>query len=93
MPRRMPKLHLKLRVRVTERMTKREMLRRLRRTVETGTMQEGIEVAWLDWQTGEGRRARGGVYKLDAAVHAALTQFYRAIVSPGWRGRVEVVDQ
>jgi anti-sigma factor RsiW len=85
-------LHLKIRVRVTERMTKREMLRRFKRTVENGAVQPGLEIVLIDWEKATSTRLRSGEY-MGREAEAALAQMYRMMISPGWTGRVEVVDQ
>jgi hypothetical protein len=92
MPRKLGPLHLKIRVRVTARMTKREMLRRFKRTIENGAVQPGIEILLLDWEKGKGKKVKAGEY-MGPAAEAALAKMYRAMLAPGWRGRVEVVDQ
>lgn len=92
MPRRvLPPLHLKIRVTLTQRMTKREVLRRLRRTVGTGTVQRGLNVHTIDWGSGVGRHYREGEY-LGTDAADALQDFYRAILHPNTTVRVEVVD-
>jgi hypothetical protein len=94
MPRpKLPPLELKLRVRLTERMTKQEALRRLKRTLQSGTVQPGIDVYWIDWRTRrEGRvRARGGEYANQQA-WSALRDFYRALTAGGTEARIAVVE-
>lgn len=87
------KLHLKIRVRTTRRMTVGEARAKLRRTVRTGIVQEGIELAWIDWRTpGTARKTRGGTYLDDEALEA-LTRFYNAIHHEDTRTRVEVIDE
>lgn len=89
---RLPPLHLKLRVRLTDHMSRREAMRRLRRTVETGVAQRGIEVSWIDWESGEEGKLRGGQYKTPAKVRQALRDFYDAIIHPGADVRIARVE-
>ena len=93
MPREKSRLHVKVRIRTTRRMTKRDALDKLRRTVRTGVVQEGIELAWIDWKSpGTARRERGGTY-LGKDALAALREFYDAIHHEDTRTRVEVIDE
>jgi hypothetical protein len=86
-------LHLKIRVRTTRRMSVGEVRAKLRRTVRTGIVQEGIELAWINWRRpGTARRAGSGTYLDDDAVHA-LRDFYGAIHHEDTRTRFEVIDE
>lgn len=89
----LPPLHLKLRVRLTERMSRREAMRRLRRTVETGVAQRGVDVSWINWESGEeGRIQRDGRYRTPAKVRQALRDFYHAITHGGSDVRIARVE-
>lgn len=86
------KLHIKIRVIVTEPMTVGEARQRLARTVRTGIVQKGIELAWIDWRDPTtARRTRGGTYLGDDALDA-LREFYAAIHHDQTKTRVEVID-
>lgn len=87
------RLHVKIRVRLTRRMSKADALAKLKRTVRTGVVQEGIELAWIDWRSpGTARRERGGTL-LGKDALAALREFYNAIHHEDTRTRVEVIDE
>ena len=93
----MPRKHagaltLKLRVRTTERMTKGTMLRRLRRTLDTGTLQPGIELDWIDWASRKTGKLHEGMY-LGADAEEALYKFFHALVDAGTAARIAVVDK
>ena len=87
------KLHLKIRIVLTRRMTVGEARAKLRRTIRTGIVQEGIELAWINWRDPRtAKRERSGTYLDDDALEA-LTRFYGAIHHEDTRTRVEVVDE
>lgn len=86
-------LHVKVRIKLTRRMTVKQAREKLRRTVRTGIVQEGIELAWIDWKSpGTARRERGGTY-LGTEALEALRTFYHAIHHEQTRTRVEVIDE
>ena len=87
-------LHVKIRVVLTRRMTVGEARKKLQRTVRTGIVQEGIEVAWIDWRKGldTAGAARGGTY-LGGDAHEALAAFYGAIHDADTVTRVEVIHE
>jgi hypothetical protein len=84
-------LHLKIRIRLTERMTKREMLRRFKRTMETGAVQDGLELVVIDWEREVGEKHYPGAAMGKEALQA-LEDMYRVMTAPGFTGRVEVVE-
>lgn len=87
------KLHLKIRVRLTEPMTRRDARDKLARTVRTGIVQPGIELAWIDWRRPrKAGRAAGGSY-LGAEALDALREFYGALTHDDTRTRVEVIHE
>lgn len=87
------KLHVKIRVILTRKMTVAEARAKLRRTVRTGVVQEGIELAWVDWRTpGTARKERGGTYLRGEALESLRT-FFHAIHHEDTRTRVEVIDE
>lgn len=87
------RLHLKIRVILLRPMTVGEARQKLQRTVRTGIVQEGIEVAWIDWRKPEtaGRAGRGTYLGEDAKY--ALADFYNAIHHADTRTRVEVIHE
>lgn len=85
-------IHIKIRVSLTESMSKQEAVRRLRTTIKTRIVQEGIELHWLDWSAPERKgSANYGSYLEDEA-HDALVNFYYALTAPNRRLRIAVVD-
>lgn len=87
------KLHIKIRVRILRRMSVGEARDKLQRTVRTGIVQEGIEVAWIDWRAPrEAGAAAGGTY-LGADAREALGAFYDAIHHEDTGTRVEVIHE
>ena len=93
-PRANKRLHLKIRIVLTRRMSVGEAREKLQRTVRTGIVQEGIDLAWIDWRVpgGQAGAARGGSY-LGADAREALGQFYGAIQHPETKTRVEVIHE
>lgn len=87
-----PPLHLKMRVRLTRPMSERAAIKLIKRAIRTRYIPEGIELAWIDWQKGEGAHAREGEYIGDEA-HDALLLFWNAITHPGTTTRIERVDE
>jgi hypothetical protein len=85
-------LNLKIRVVITKRMRKSDAIKRVRRSIDTGIIQPGIELAWIDWRTGKGARAKAGQYVEGEALNA-LVQFHNAIVHPEMKVRIEVVGE
>ena len=84
-------LHLKIRIKLTRAMTKTEAKALIWRSVRTRIVQDGIELAWIDWSRAEAHGPmKGGEYIADAA-HDALVDFYWAIMDQGSRTRIEVV--
>ena len=87
------RLHLKIRVILTRPMSVGEAREKLQRTVRTGIVQEGIEVAWIDWRTpGSAGYGGHGTY-LGAEAMSALSEFYAAIHHPETGTRVEVIHE
>ena len=87
------KLHIKIRVRVLRRMSVGEAREKLQRTVRTGIVQEGIEVAWIDWRApNKAGAASGGTY-LGTDAREALAAFYNAIHHEDTGTRVEVIHE
>lgn len=87
------KLHVKIRVILQRKMTVGQARAKLRRTIRTGVVQEGISLAWVDWRTpGTARMARGGSYLGPDAIDALRT-FFNAIHHEDTRTRVEVIDE
>lgn len=88
MPRRKQEtLMLKLRVRPTRPMRRSELWRLIRQAVRTGYVPDGIELDWIDWQKGGGRRARSG--QIDGDAWEELRKFYGALVHGNPRLRME----
>ena len=86
-------LHIKIRVILTRPMTLGEAREKLQRTVRTGIVQDGIEVAWIDWRKPDTAGwAKHGSYLGEDAKNA-LTDFYGAIHHPDTRTRVEVIHE
>jgi len=93
MPRKRSKaLNLKIRVRLTQPMLKSEAIKRMRRSIETGVIAPGIELAWIDWRTGKGASATEGEYVEGEALDA-LVAFHSAIISTETKTRIEVVGE
>lgn len=87
------RLHLKIRVILTRPMTVGEARKKLQRTVRTGIVQEGIEIAWIDWRRpNTASHSKGGTYLSDDAAQA-LAAFYGAIHHPDTHTRVEVIHE
>lgn len=88
-----PPIHIKIRVVLLRPMSVGEARQKLQRTVRTGIVQEGINLAWIDWRrAGTAGVAPGGTY-LGSDAQAALTAFYGAIHDPETKTRVEVVHE
>ena len=86
-------LHVKIRVVTTRRMTVGEARAKLRRTIRTGIVQEGIDLAWIHWSDPSSAQVkRSGTY-LDEDALSALREFYGAIHHEDTRTRVEVIDE
>lgn len=86
-------LHIKIRIVLERPMTVGEARAKLRRTIRTRVVQEGIDLAWIDWRRpGASGRKRGGTYLDDQAIEA-LEQFYAALHHEDTVMRVEVVDE
>lgn len=87
-------LHVKIRVVIKRRMSVGEARQKLQRTVRTGIVQEGIEIAWIDWRKGYNSAgvAKGGTYLGDDAKEA-LADFYGAIHHDETKTRVEVIHE
>lgn len=87
------KLHLKIRVVTTRRMQVGELRAKIRRTLRTGIVQEGIHVAWVNWRRPDSRHgvAKSGTY-LDEGALEALRDFYGAIHHDDTRTRFEIID-
>ncbi len=87
------KLHIKIRVILQRRMSVGEAREKLQRTVRTGIVQEGIEVAWIDWRAPrKAGSAAGGTY-LGTEAREALAAFYNAIHHEDTGTRVEVIHE
>lgn len=85
-------LHLKVRVIVTEPMTVGTMRSKVRRTLRTGIVQRGIDIAWVNWRRlGDAGHAKGGTYLDDEALEA-LREFYGLIHHEDTKTRIEVVS-
>lgn len=70
-------LSMKFRVVLNEAMTAEQAHKLLNRAIRTGYVPPGIEIQHMDWQKGEGRRARSGT--VDGDDLEALRMFRRAI--------------
>ena len=91
MPRKEKKpLHIKIRVKLLRPMMKSEAVKKLRRTVETGIVQEGIELGYVDWRSGKGTHVKSGTY-LDQDALNALVEFHAAITA-ATKTRIAVVE-
>jgi hypothetical protein len=86
-------LHLKIRVILTERMSVGEARRKLERTVRTGIVQDGIELAWINWRRPGSASKYGKGTKLDEEALEAIQNLYGAIHHPDTHTRIEVVDE
>lgn len=86
-------LHIKIRVILTRRMTVGEAREKLQRTARTGIVQEGIDLAWIDWRVpGSGQHHRGGTYLREDALEALRT-FNAAIHHEDTHTRIEVINE
>lgn len=62
MPRTRQRVMLKFRVVVKQPMTKSRAFKLLRRSLDTGVLQDGIEIMAMDWKSGSGARwSRGEI--------------------------------
>lgn len=86
-------LHVKIRVILTEPMNVGEARQKLQRTVRTGIVQHGIEVAWIDWRKTSSAGVAGGGTYLRADAVTALGAFYGAIHDADTNTRVEVIHE
>lgn len=71
-------------------MRKQDALKLARRMLHTRIVPQGMELAYVDWKSGEGRHYRSGDY-VGQEAHDALVGFMAAMTHPGTRVRVEVV--
>lgn len=85
-----PPLHMKIRVVLTRPMSKKEAERLVHRAARTGTVPDGIELAYMEWSRGKGRKYRSGEY-IGAEAEAALLEFLAALDQA--KKRVEVVGE
>lgn len=93
MPKKAKPLHVKVRVVLLRPMSVGDARAKLQRTVRTGIVQEGIDLAWIDWRrTGSAGHAAGGTYLRDDALEA-LRNFYGAIHAPDTQTRIEVIHE
>ncbi len=93
MSKKQSRLHLKIRVRVLRPMSVGESRDKLQRTVRTGIVQEGIEVAWIDWRNPDKAGHAGGGSYLSEDAKNALADFYGAIHHAETATRVEVIHE
>lgn len=62
MPRTRQRVMLKFRVVTTRPMTKSRAYKKLKRSIDTGILQDGIEIMAMDWKSGSGNRwSRGAI--------------------------------
>ena len=93
MTKKQSRLHIKIRIVTLRPMSLGEATEKLRRSVRTGIVQEGIRLAWIDWFDPESAGAAdSGTYLGDAA-QEALGAFYGAIHHEDTATRVEVVHE
>lgn len=63
MPSKQPRnLMMKFRLSITRRMSKGEAIKKLKRAIRSGMVPEGIEIHWIDWESGkEGHVSEGSI--------------------------------
>lgn len=55
-------LMMKFRLTITRRMSKGDAIRKLKRAIRSGMVPEGIEIHWIDWESGsEGHVSEGTI--------------------------------
>ena len=94
MSKKQKRLHLKIRVVLLRPMSVGEARQKLQRTVRTGIVQEGIDLAWIDWRNPDATAGMSphGTY-LGEDARDALGSFYAAIHDPETSTRVEVIHE
>ncbi len=91
MPRaKLPPIHIKVGIIIKRPMSKAEAEKLKNRAIRTGIVPEGIELAYVDWERGKGKKFRSGRYVGEEA-HQALLDFRRALRHPRARKRFKKV--
>lgn len=71
-------LFLKFRVVPTQRMQVRDAVKKLKQALRTGRVPDGIEIQYMDWEKGSGRKIRSGTL-VGPRLLADMRKFYGAL--------------
>lgn len=87
-----PKLTIKIRLRAPKGSTEDDILGYLERVIAGEKLPRGVEVHYLDWETGRGGTVRSGEYA-GGKLKEALENFYAVMMSNRTKLRIHEVER